>query len=419
MKKVKTIVALFMAASILASCACSKSETSKEKKKQKKTTTTEEQSVPEETISEMTDPSEEAGSLSETENSSSDGTTASSETETTTTKVSKDKICISDGPICCKTIDHVQIYYQLSLETGEEYPFFKVPAQYEKNTCFALGYRQFIVPQIFDPTYERIVAWVSDDETKESHVGWIDRNGVFTDVTAIVHPQSDDFGNITPVDVVPHFDSKGNLVYFDSNENAIVYFDEATQSEVTIQDLDDKSINRQYLWNGAYTTVSVASDFMLDYDDQINHPDILRFRDDVIIYKRLVEDYFEHDGGYTFFVLGGGAIYHGGTGITATSELEENGEIKKEYDVTSILIDDCRITPESEWYINAMYYLDGMVYFKAYKGEEDAWFKMPYSDGVAGSPVKIEDEEESEKAESYYYHFFRWDFRDIEVPVIG
>lgn len=414
MKRRKNIAALFMVASVLATCACSKSETSKEKNKKNKEPieSIEEQSIPEDTYSEVAESSSEIN--------------ASSETEETTVKVRKDKIHISDGPICAKTENGITSFYQLSLESGEEYIFFQVAA--DQNVSYGLGWRSYILPQIFDSTYSRIVVSLEIDETtKEEHVGWIDRNGVVTDVTSIIHPQSDDFSSITPTHIAPHFDSQDHLVYFDVKENAFFYFDEATQSEVMIQDLDEGVLSGTYRWNRLDETSYLEYDsnqnsigYLLDFDDRIEPLKVIRFRDDITIYRKALEEYFEHDGGYTFFVIFDGALYHGGTGITPVTEFEESdGTTRKEYVFDTIVSDEFRITPESEWQIYSMYYLDGMIYFKATKNNEDAWFEMSYSEGVAGSPVKIEDEEEIEKVESYYYAFFRWDFRDIEVPVIG
>jgi len=341
--------------------------------------------------------------------------TESNYDSTETTSNSEETINISDNPLFVEkgsTVDAFTLY-QYDIDTGEKKKIFHFRnMEYDEQIGqwiylqhYALTNYSVIGREPFDSKYERIaVEWYIEFQ-KEHHVGWVDREGHLTDITELIQPQSDDFSSLSPIHTSPSFDAKDRFVFYDMKENSLFYFDEEKKEKTLLRNLDTTPIISSSGEEVVFDKREYKIPYEYDLNNQLGFYRKMQYTDGVYG-NSMIRDYKAYEGGFTYFTIINGAIYHGGTGLTPVIENDGRKEYKQS---NNVYTDELRLTPQSEWKICEMVYGHDTIVFKADNDGKEAIFKMSYSDGKAGKPEKIQDIEKGSGT------FYRWDKRNNMV----
>ena len=404
MKKVRSLLALLMGLAILMSCACSKTDSSEKKKKE---STSQTSAVDDE--SETTKTTVDASQTTATaEDSQSESTTMEP------TPAPEEKVRLSDGPMIMEYKPSYSGFklYQFSLESGDYKLVFDFDNTFDVETPGSINYLytntlDVFNRQVFDANLERLaIYWqVNPDEW---HVGWVNKEGVITDITSKLRGESTGFA-LLPKDKFPLFDPAGRLVFYDENESVFSYYDENTNTIVDTFEVDRDSKYGMDLWYSLNTSKAYSLDFgnrplgaMMDIET----------REGVLFYSHGAQDYVEYSDGTVFFEIIDGSIYHAGSGIY---DIELGIDDKKFYSDTKDAFEGTdyrKLTPDSDWTIYSLAYGKETIVFTACRQDSYALFKMTYTDRKAGGPEQVVGITNNQQ-------LFFWEDSDDEVRVIG
>ena len=324
------------------------------------------------------------------------------ETTVETTTAPIDEIALlSDGPFMMQFADQTSgefTLYQYSEKTGSFYQVFHFMGKYkipndtkENRDCgyTKLGMHEFR-RQIFDTEFERMAISWNVDVHSERHVGWVDREGNVTDVSAELHGKTNDFTSTTPWDQDPLFDSKGRLVFFDKNEGVFCCYDPLEKKIVETYEkgeYDPNSLSAQYWLDRndipCAGTFQCKEGILVETDGFSGGYNLAELEDGTVLFKILyISEITASKHGTCSY------IYHLGAGVTEITE--EDGE---KYYVKATLTSGGEegepITPESDWDIFSMTYFKENIYFLAKRDSEQALFKMSYKNKQAGTPEYV------------------------------
>jgi hypothetical protein len=161
------------------------------------------------------------------------GTTAAPETQ----PAPKPAFDPSAGPIIGSfTEGHLDTLKQVDPATGETTEVFKAAAVQDAAPTFdpvvaPTHLTGWILQQIFDSKLERMAVNWDDKSDGSKHVGWIDKDGSLTDVTAQIAGGGSDFA-ARPQDAYALFDEKGQFAYVDLGTGMLVRVDPVTLKKV-------------------------------------------------------------------------------------------------------------------------------------------------------------------------------------------
>ena len=201
--------------------------------------------------------------------------------------------------------------------------------------------RAYVREQLFDSKIERIAV------SKNGHVGWVDKNGVFTDVTDIVHPvESTGFASRAPQDSLALFTSDDKFFFYDGLESQYCYYDPQSKSITSTIKKEDY----RYPADG------------LDFDDK---PTYFSSPSGTDLLANFNSDYIIDNGEIVRIT-----IYHYGMDwVTA------NGE---------------KITPDTDYRLNGELATSGnTIVFLGEKSNGLELFSMTYTNGEASMPEII------------------------------
>lgn len=158
----------------------------------------------------------------------------SSSTEDITSQeiVEENDAQLSDGPIFYSgSMKDGFTIYLYSLKNHEWKTLFSYNHNPEKYTFLCGGgfffdeYRGYINEQLFDSSVSKLAICDTSFGGGESHAGYLDSSGTFTDVSSKVHLSSSDFYSKTINDTCPLFTSTGLFFFYSRSEQLCYYYD--------------------------------------------------------------------------------------------------------------------------------------------------------------------------------------------------
>lgn len=223
--------------------------------------------------------------------------------------------------------------------------------------------------QLFN--YDLTRCAVEFNKNGERHVGWIDNDGIVTDISQIIHPGGTGFASTTPEDTCASFTPDGLFLFSDQRAEKYVWVDPDTCSIVRDMEFVDR----------------MREVFTFPDEDGINSAslqDVRSPRDTTI------HDFSEDRVAY--------GIY----------SKNSNGNITyavcKMLDETS---DPIILTPDTEYVIQKVTYHNGMIAFKAERNGKKAIFVMNEDD--TDSIIDITDMVPAEYKEAgHFWDLFFW-----------
>ena len=150
---------------------------------------------------------------------------------------------------------------QMNLSTGELENVFS----FSNNNNYAFAFDTakqnymscYFTQQLFDEGMTRLAVSWWDSTDSSQHVGWVDRDGNLTDVTATIHPHTTDFSSKVPHDNYALFSPDGYFVFTDLDKECYCFIDVNSMSvlEEVPYIVDDSSHYSKEFGNKAYQII--------------------------------------------------------------------------------------------------------------------------------------------------------------------
>jgi hypothetical protein len=111
-----------------------------------------------------------------------------------------------------------------------------------EETAFAVSnYTPLFARRAFDETFDRVAATSTAAADGAGHVGWVDRDGIYTDVTAEVAGTASDFSDAVD-HVAPKFGFNGRFYFLDKSSSTVKSVDPADltaapKDELKVEDI--------------------------------------------------------------------------------------------------------------------------------------------------------------------------------------
>ena len=130
--------------------------------------------------------------------------------------------------------------YQYNIETGSKHEVFHFNNDKKYSTTIGLDINAipcYQLKEIFsDDMNKMAVQWFNATDSSR-RVGWIDKNGVLTDITELIHPTTSDFSSIVPKDYSPIFTPDGQFMFVDGNAEKYIFVNVKTQELIRKEDI--------------------------------------------------------------------------------------------------------------------------------------------------------------------------------------
>lgn len=147
---------------------------------------------------------------------------------------------------------------QMNLSTGELENIFSFSN--DNNYSFAFDTEKqnymscYFTKQLFDESMTKLAVSWRDLTDSSQHVGWVDRDGNLTDVTATIHPYTTDFSSKIPHDNYALFSPDGYFVFTDLDKECYCFIDVDSMSVIKEVPyiIDDSSYYSKEFGNKAY-----------------------------------------------------------------------------------------------------------------------------------------------------------------------
>ena len=280
-------------------------------------------------------------------------------------------IKLSDGPVFFYGGSQSFVLTHYSLETGETTELFR----FDSRNKYSLAVnpvdedRNYYARQLFDSNFTRIaVEWFESDSSR--HVGWIDKEGIVTDISNKVHPASSGFSGVLPRDSWALFTSDDKLQFYDANQDKYCYYDHKAGKIVDSYQHPQNTIAmfRDGLDLDGYLSAGFLNYLGKRYNTNSGCP----ANDYAIVENGLVMLYITQK--------------HKGIGQYG-ADISGSYNDKSGYYV--IPEEESILTPETDYYIERLAYNNGKIAFTATRGSERALFVMTYANLRAGEPILV------------------------------
>lgn len=239
--------------------------------------------------------------------------------------------------------------------------------------------------QLFDPSLTRLAVNLFNLSDGSQHVGWVDFQGVFTDVTNIVHLAGDGFSSKQPQDKNALFTPSGEFFFCDKNAETYYYVDPVSLSVIRVDEdvLRDRwgtMVDVVFTWDDV-----LCKDFSISGSgDSTNIPvgDFNMF----ISHKTSNMMAFDFAGSNGRMLgirstMGDSLIGIYGEGINPYDD-QYGG-----YGIDWLNPVFVRITPETDYLIEYCAYRDGRIAFTARRGDSRSLFVTDAQEGA--NPVEV------------------------------
>lgn len=195
--------------------------------------------------------------------------------------------------------------------------------------------------QVFSPDFSKAAVEYRDGANGE-HVGWVDAEGNYTDISDKIHPYTDDFTSVAPKDSGAIFAPWGDFVFMDKNNNKIIF--------VNPDNLEVINEAEATGYEPFYSAEGVS--ILINSRDNESSP-----------LNSFLDYYVGKDSNEVFGILNSNAYLSYGS--ICKIDLTEQGQ-------TTFI----PITPDSDYTIDQCAYYNGKLAFIAHRGESYALFVM-------------------------------------------
>lgn len=169
---------------------------------------------------------------------------------------------IKAGPILIQgSFDKGFTAAQMNLTTGNLETVFYFNNNRQFSFAFDVTQQYYMscyfTQQLFNEDLTKLAVSWYDQSDFSQHVGWVDRDGNLTDVTAKIHPNTTDFSSKLPHDGYALFSPDGYFVFTDQNNECYCFVDVDSMSvikEVPYM-VDDSSYYGEKFGNIAYRVI--------------------------------------------------------------------------------------------------------------------------------------------------------------------
>ncbi len=262
--------------------------------------------------------------------------------------------------------------YEVNIETGRRNLIFSFKNERHYTTTFFLNTKAFSAyyrRQLFSNDITKMAVNFYNQKDGSYRVGWVDANGILTDVSEIIHPTSDSFSSMSANDTNALFSPAGEFFFCDMNAEKYCYLDPETMKIIKEEPMES---NRRVLF---MPNDSIRSD---SFDQGSGAFYKTTIGDSEFTFKYFVLEPWDYiDEANQIIGIGyrsqGTYIAKYGEGIT--------------YDVDEENLGDLILTPETDFHIDACAYNNGKIAFSARRGSDNELFLM--EDNKSSEPKKL------------------------------
>lgn len=298
-----------------------------------------------------------------------------------------------NGPVIIEGDENSFRLYQVNIEDGEKTCIFsfKNTGNYRTSISLNPAYLPTLLrEQLFSPDLTKLAVNWHDSVDNSEHVGWIDTEGVLTDVSNILHPNESSFASRVAKDSNSLFTPSGEFFFCDGNSGKYCYVDidsvTVLREEDPIKDSYGFSLYEvNFLWGdkivenlntsgGNYQRFDMG-DFNIDIFPANNGYykfGCFDFCDQNDIVVGIMRD---RDNGYKIGIYGNGYT--------------EYDESKHLYTPDLHNLEYFSVTPDTDYVIESCAYRKGLIAFTAYRGEARSLFLTDASG--QSNPISIAD----------------------------
>ena len=383
----KILAGTLILAFALSICSCSDNSSKRNKRHKRdrdddsETEVEEEEEEEEETTEEPEKTSAEPEETSETTEETSEETTVEETEPTVPEGIAYGEYDPDGGPVL--KIENPEYVLrtdfelvQYSLDTGEYTKLLDFNNDYTldsgedvKLEFVNSGKQTFFERHVFDSDFDRMaVCWRTKEEG--THVGWLDKDGVLTDVTEMFRGDASMSFSALPFDKFPLFTERDTIYILDYNAVELVEYDPETNEGTTII----KPEEFPYL---VYGETDNEKGLYCGWLNDFLHLGGIDPSSSYIGDPNFTCDYVKYpDGSYSYIAVDP-LLYHYVMEYSTEEEM-------KDWD------DQCiKLTPDTDWTITSVAYKDGKILFTGTRKDVCAVFEMDYADHVCSEPVLV------------------------------
>lgn len=244
---------------------------------------------------------------------------------------------------------------------------------YRTTFCIdTMSFPAYFREQLFSTDMTKMAVNFWNQKDGSNRVGWVDANGILTDVSENIHPTTDGFSSMAPNDTNALFSPDGEFFFSDMNAEKYCYLDPETMQIVKEEPMESQDrvvfLPKDHIRSAGITNKGSGANYKTTIGDSsfyIEH-EVLKPWDYIDEANQIVG-------------IGAHRINNNWCSFI--------GKYGGDYSVNRNNIDDLILTPETDFDITACAYYDGKIAFSAQRGDDNELFIM--EDNKGSEPIKV------------------------------